>query len=69
HLVIAIEYGSSPVDAAEHHTDTGCSRRLTNSARIGKWCDSRKNAVRFVVSEFVNASHSDGSFSRSSSSR
>ena len=34
--VIAIEYGSSPVDAAEHHTDTGCCRRFAKSARIGK---------------------------------
>ncbi len=67
--VIAIEYGSSPVDAAEHQTDTGAGRPFTNSDRIGKWCDSRKNAVRLVVSALVNASHSSGSSSCSSRSR
>src|SRR5512140_269285 len=62
--VIAIEYGSSPVEAAEHQIVSGAPpvriaallRRC--SERIGKWWSSRKNAVRLVVSALVNASHS-----------
>ncbi|KAG1266174.1 hypothetical protein G6F65_014098 [Rhizopus arrhizus] len=62
---MAMEYGSSPVEAAQHHTDTGPPRFCAKSARMGKWCDSRKNAVRLVVSALTKSSHSaaSGSFS------
>ncbi|MNR52452.1 hypothetical protein D3C85_1723050 [compost metagenome] len=66
--VIAMEYGSSPVEAAQHQTDSG-PRFLAKSARIGKWCDSRKNAVRLVVSALMKSSHSAASGSFSSWSR
>jgi len=34
--VMAIEYGSSPVDDAEHHTVNGVRLALACSCRIGK---------------------------------
>src|SRR5665647_1998932 len=64
--VIAIEYGSSPVDAAEHQTVRGWGHVLACSASTGKWWASRKNAVRLVVNALVNNCHSSpfGSASR-----
>ncbi|MNR45757.1 hypothetical protein D3C85_1646390 [compost metagenome] len=34
--VMAMEYGSSPVEAAQHQTDTGPPRFFAKSASIGK---------------------------------
>ena len=52
---------ASPVEAAQHQMETGPGRFFTRSARIGKWCASRKNDVRLVVSALVNCSHSEAS--------
>src|SRR5689334_14503308 len=59
--VIASEYGSSPVDAAQHQMLTDMLDRLRRSRKrvsSAKWCGSRKNDVRFVVSALTKDSHS-----------
>ena len=57
--VIAIEYGSSPVDAALHHMRIGRPAiGFSVSASAWKWCSSRKNEVRLVVRQLMNSCHS-----------
>ena len=58
--LIAIEYASSPVDAAAHQSRIGRDLILCNCfCKIGKWWYSLKNAVKLVVKELVNCSNSN----------
>jgi hypothetical protein len=57
---MAIEYGSSPVDAALHQTRQFVPAGLEFSkfAKTSKWWFSRKKEVKLVVNALTNSCHS-----------